>query len=75
MGVFGDQVKETGIACEVYRYYLLANRPEHSDANFTWADLADKNNNELLKNLGNFSHRILTFVHTKYQNVHRDSQL
>jgi methionyl-tRNA synthetase len=27
-GVFGDDAKSTGIPCEVWRYYLLANRPE-----------------------------------------------
>jgi methionyl-tRNA synthetase len=37
---------------QVWRYYLLYNRPELSDTVFTWKDFADKNNNELLKNLG-----------------------
>ncbi len=68
-GVFGDQVKETGISCEVFRYYLLANRPEQQDANFAWAELADRNNNELLKNLGNFSVRILKFIEGHYGKV------
>lgn len=27
-GVFGDDAKNTGINCEVWRYYLLINRPE-----------------------------------------------
>lgn len=27
-GVFGDDVKKTGIHCESWRYYLLVNRPE-----------------------------------------------
>jgi len=27
-GVFGDNAKDTGINSEVWRYYLLANRPE-----------------------------------------------
>ena len=66
IGVFGDQVKETGIPAEVYRYYLLANRPEQQDANFTWSELADRNNNELLKNLGNFSVRVLKFIEGHY---------
>jgi methionyl-tRNA synthetase len=26
--VFGNQAKDTGIPVEVWRYYLLANRPE-----------------------------------------------
>jgi methionyl-tRNA synthetase len=27
-GIFGDDAKNTGIPSEVWRYYLLANRPE-----------------------------------------------
>ncbi len=28
-GVFGDNAQDSGIPCEVWRYYLLVNRPEH----------------------------------------------
>ena len=28
MGVFGNDVKDTNIPVEVWRYYLLTNRPE-----------------------------------------------
>ncbi len=61
-GVFGDNAIETGIPCEVWRYYLLINRPESQDTIFLWSDFLAKNNNELLANLGNFSNRILKFV-------------
>lgn len=64
-GVFGDQAKETDIPSEVWRFYLLANRPEQSDSAFYWEDLAEKNNNELLKNLGNFVNRCLSFVYNR----------
>lgn len=64
-GVFGDQAKDTGIPSEVWRFYLLSNRPEQSDSSFYWDDLADKNNNELLKNLGNFVNRCLAFVYNR----------
>lgn len=50
---------------QTWRYYLLANRPEQSDTDFKWSDLAAKNNNELLANLGNFINRGLSFVFTK----------
>eukprot|EP01022_Parablepharisma_sp_SALTPOND_P013028 TRINITY_DN170_c8_g1_i1.p1 TRINITY_DN170_c8_g1~~TRINITY_DN170_c8_g1_i1.p1 ORF type:complete len:511 (-),score=77.76 TRINITY_DN170_c8_g1_i1:3070-4602(-) len=68
-GVFGDQVKETNISCEVFRYYLLSNRPEQQDANFVWAELAERNNNELLKNLGNFSFRVLKYIENHYGKI------
>ena len=50
---------------QTWRYYLLANRPEQSDTDFKWSDLAAKNNNELLANLGNFINRGLSFVFSK----------
>ncbi len=60
-GVFGDSAKSTGISSEVWRYYLLANRPEQADTDFKWDDFMAKNNNELLSNLGNFVNRVLKF--------------
>jgi len=60
--VFGDSASTTGIPSEVWRYYLLVNRPEISDTKFQWYDLAAKNNDELLKNLGNLTNRVLTFL-------------
>ena len=62
IGVFGDDAIETGIPVEIYRYYLLSNRPETSDTVFKWSDLAEKNNNELLPNLGNLFNRLLKFL-------------
>ncbi|KAJ0980123.1 hypothetical protein J5N97_008378 [Dioscorea zingiberensis] len=62
VGIFGNDVKETKIPAEVWRYYLLTNRPEVSDTLFTWTDLQSKLNNELLNNLGNFTNRVLTFI-------------
>ena len=51
-GVFGNDAKSSGIPSEVWRYYLLANRPEVADSSFSWDDLREKNNGELLANLG-----------------------
>lgn len=65
-GVFGDQVMETNIPCDIYRCYLILNRPETSDTNFTWDSLAQANNNILLNNLGNFVLRALTFCKNSY---------
>jgi len=61
-GVFGTDAIDTGIPADVWRYYLLANRPESSDSHFSWAEFQEKNNNELLANLGNFVNRTLTFT-------------
>jgi len=61
-GVFGDDAVGSGIPADVWRYYLIANRPEGSDSYFSWSEFQDKNNNELLANLGNFINRTLTFT-------------
>jgi methionyl-tRNA synthetase len=61
-GVFGDDAMKTGIPSEVWRYYLLVNRPEQQDTVFLWNDFMAKNNSELLANLGNFSNRLLKFL-------------
>ena len=67
VGVFGDHAESTGIPSEVWRYYLLSNRPETSDTDFKWDDFVAKNNNELLANLGNLVNRVLVFT-TKHFN-------
>ncbi|XP_023138691.1 methionine--tRNA ligase, cytoplasmic isoform X1 [Amphiprion ocellaris] len=65
VGVFGDMAKDTGIPADVWRFYLLYVRPEGQDSAFSWADMALKNNSELLNNLGNFINRAGMFV-TKF---------
>uniref|UniRef100_A0A0D9XJE6 methionine--tRNA ligase n=1 Tax=Leersia perrieri TaxID=77586 RepID=A0A0D9XJE6_9ORYZ len=62
IGVFGNDAKATNIPPELWRYYLLTNRPEASDTLFAWTDLQAKCNNELLNNLGNFINRVLSFI-------------
>ena len=57
VGVFGNNVRDTGIPADVFRFYLLFVRPESQDSSFSWSDFAIKNNTELLNNLGNFVNR------------------
>ena len=61
-GLFGDDAMKTGIPADVYRYYLLINRPETADTVFSWKDLQEKLNKELLANLGNLVNRTLSFI-------------
>lgn len=65
IGVFGTNAKETGIPSDVWRYYLLSHRPETGDTEFEWDGFISANNNELLKNLGNFVNRVIKFVNSK----------
>jgi methionyl-tRNA synthetase len=69
VGVFGDGAKETGIPPSVWRYYLLANRPETGDTQFEWKSFIAANNSELLNNLGNFVNRLIKFVNAKCDGV------
>jgi methionyl-tRNA synthetase len=65
IGVFGTDAMETGIPADVWRFYILYNRPEKSDALFTWKDFQEKVNGELIGNLGNLINRTLSFI-TRY---------
>lgn len=69
VGVFGDTAKETGVPPSVWRYFLLANRPETGDTQFEWKSFIAANNNELLANLGNFVNRLIKFVNAKLNGV------
>jgi len=62
VGVFGTDARDTGIPADVWRFYLYYNRPEKSDALFTWKDFQEKVNAELIGNLGNLVNRTLAFV-------------
>jgi methionyl-tRNA synthetase len=57
---------DTGIGPDVWRFYIFYNRPETSDAMFTWKDFQEKVNAELIGNLGNLVNRTLTFTHRYY---------
>ncbi|MBI2147334.1 methionine--tRNA ligase [Candidatus Woesearchaeota archaeon] len=65
-GVFGDDAKFSGIPPDVWRYYLLVNRPEQADTEFSWSDFQQKSNHELLANLGNFVNRTLSFLNKNF---------
>ncbi|KAL3086112.1 hypothetical protein niasHS_009682 [Heterodera schachtii] len=69
IGVFGDAVASIGIPSDVLRFYLLYIRPEGQDASFSWDDLTQKVNSELLANLGNFVLRALTFLSNNFDGV------
>ncbi|KAI9827021.1 MAG: putative methionine--tRNA ligase, cytoplasmic protein rar1 [Phylliscum demangeonii] len=66
VGVFGHNARDTGVPPAVWRYYLLATRPETADSQFEWGAFIAKNNSELLANLGNFVNRVIKFANAKY---------
>lgn len=60
-GVFTDVALEL-FPADYWRYYLMANVPESSDADFSFTDFANVINHDLADSLGNFTARVLTLV-------------
>lgn len=69
IGVFGDDAMESGIPADVWRFYLLIQRPEDSDTEFTWDDFQAKINNILIANFGNFINRVLSMAYKTFDGV------
>ncbi|KAI2831121.1 hypothetical protein CBS133816_2957 [Aspergillus niger] len=69
IGVFGTSAKETGVPPDVWRYYLLKNRPETGDTQFEWRSFVESNNSELLAKLGNLVNRVIKLVTASYGSV------
>lgn len=68
VGVFGNNARDTGVPADVWRYYLLKNRPETGDTQFEWKYFIESNNSELLAKLGNFVNRVIKLVNSKIYN-------
>ncbi len=66
MGVFGNDVMDTGIPSDVWRFYIYYVRPEKADALFTWNDFQMKVNTELIGNFSNLVNRTVTFLSRFY---------
>ncbi len=66
IGVFGDAAMNSGIPADVWRFYLVYNRPESADSEFNWDDFHERVNNDLIANLGNLVNRTLTFAEKFY---------
>ncbi len=66
VGIFGNDVQETGIPADVWRFYIFLNRPEKSDVTFSWSDFQERVNGELIGNLSNLVNRTLTFAKRYY---------
>lgn len=47
---------------ETLRFFLVVSGPESTDADFSWNEFRTKINSELIGNLGNFIHRVSSFV-------------
>jgi methionyl-tRNA synthetase len=57
------------------RYFLTAAGPETQDTDFTWAEFARRNNDELVANWGNLVNRTLTNAHRTFGAVPEQGEL
>ncbi len=60
---------------ELWRFYLLYNRPEGRDVNFSWEELEKAVNGILISNIANLMNRVLSFIQTKFDAVVPDVAL
>jgi methionyl-tRNA synthetase len=72
-GVFGSDVANSGIDVDLWRFYLLFNRPEKQDTSFVWADFFEKVNSEFIDNVGNLVHRSLTYCQKNFESTCPDA--
>ncbi|MEZ5986598.1 MAG: methionine--tRNA ligase [Hyphomonas sp.] len=64
-GVFMDQALDL-LPADYWRWYLISNAPEGSDAAFTWEGFQSAVNSDLANVLGNFVNRITKYCASKF---------
>lgn len=69
IGIFGTDAMETNIPADVWRFYLLRQRPEKDNTEFSWETFAGTVNGELNNNLGNYIHRVLNLLYKNYNGI------
>jgi methionyl-tRNA synthetase len=66
VGIWIDEALEM-FPVDYWRFFLIATRPESKDTNFTWAAFTEKINADLNDTFGNFVHRTLSFIASKFE--------
>jgi len=75
VGVFGTDVRDTGIHPDLWRFYLLMVRPENNDSTFNWLEFFERVNADFLDNIGNLVNRTLVFLKKRLEGTIRDMDL
>ncbi len=68
VGIWIDEALEM-FPADYWRFFLIATRPESKDTNFTWTAFIDKINADLNDTFGNFIHRTLSFIASKFDST------
>lgn len=66
-GVFTDSLLDTELDSDYWRFYLSYLIPENKDTSFSWDEFKEVINKELVNNIGNLTHRVLSFSYKKYK--------
>ncbi|PIE90915.1 MAG: methionine--tRNA ligase [Acidobacteria bacterium] len=66
VGVFGTDVSDIGIPTDLWRFYLLANRPEKNDSAFVWKEFFTRINSDFINNIGNMANRALVYLYKNF---------
>ncbi len=65
IGIWIDEALEM-FPVDYWRFFLIVTRPETKDTNFNWDFFIEKINADLNDTYGNFIHRTLTFINSKF---------
>jgi methionyl-tRNA synthetase len=68
VGIWIDEALEM-FPVDYWRFFLIATRPESKDTNFTWTTFMEKINSDLNDTFGNFIHRTLSFINSKFDGL------
>jgi methionyl-tRNA synthetase len=68
VGLYCDQALQV-MDADLWRFYLLYNRPEGRDVNFSWEELEKAVNGVLISNVANLVNRVLSFVQSHHAGV------
>jgi methionyl-tRNA synthetase len=69
IGLFSDDALEL-MDPLYWRFYLLYNRPERKDIEFSWEDVDNAVNGVLINNISNLLNRIVSLAHRSYGGVY-----
>jgi len=67
VGIWSDKALELLPNPDIWSFYLMINRPEKRDREFSWKELEKDINSTLVGNIGNLFNRCLTFIQRHYK--------
>jgi len=74
VGLYCDDALEV-MDADLWRFYLLYNRPEGRDVNFSWEELAKAINGVFISNVSNLINRVVSFIQDRYDHTVPDSEI